>query len=110
MFYKEDKLNEKFNGLFTDSSMNKVSEEFNTLEKLNAFENELKDHPMYDLYKEGLNNARAILTETSENPTKATLGQITYNLNDDYNNQYRMPYTNIKSIKNNGRHYLCSKY
>ncbi len=105
MFYKEDKLNEKFNGLFTDSSMNKVSEEFNTLEKLNAFENELKDHPMYDLYKEGLNNARAILTETSENPTKATLGQITYNLNDDYNNQYRMPYTNIKSIKNNGRHY-----
>ena len=105
MFYKEDKLNEKFNGLFTDSSMNKVSEEFNTLEKLNAFENELKDHPMYDLYKDGLNNARAILTETSENPTKATLGQITYNLNDDYNNQYRMPYTNIKSIKNNGRHY-----
>ncbi|XZL44623.1 NPCBM/NEW2 domain-containing protein [Clostridium perfringens] len=105
MFYKEDKLNEKFNGLFTDSSMNKVSEEFNTLEKLNAFENELKDHPMYDLYKDGLNNARAILTETSENPTRATLGQITYNLNDDYNNQYRMPYTNIKSIKNNGRHY-----
>lgn len=107
MFYKEDKLNEKFNGLFTDSSMNKVSEEFNTLEKLNAFENELKDHPMYDLYKEGLNNARAILTETSENPIKATLGQITYNLNDDYNNQYRMPYTNIKSIKNNGRHYAA---
>lgn len=107
MFYKEDKLNEKFNGLFTDSSMNKVSEEFNTLEKLNAFENELKDHPMYDLYKEGLNNARAILTETSENPTKATLGQITYNLNDDYNNQYRMPYKNIKSIKNNGRHYAA---
>ncbi|NGY67428.1 NPCBM/NEW2 domain-containing protein [Clostridium perfringens] len=107
MFYKEDKLNEKFNGLFTDSSMNKVSEEFNTLEKLNAFENELKDHPMYDLYKEGLNNARAILTETSENPTKATLGQITYNLNDDYNNQYRMSYKNIKSIKNNGRHYAA---
>ncbi len=107
MFYKEDKLNEKFNGLFTDSSMNKVSEEFNTLEKLNSFENELKDHPMYDLYKEGLNNARAILTETSENPTKATLGQITYNLNDDYNNQYRMPYKNIKAIKNNGRHYAA---
>lgn len=107
MFYKEDKLNEKFNGLFTESSMNKVSEEFNTLEKLNSFENELKDHPMYDLYKEGLNNARAILTETSENPTKATLGQITYNLNDDYNNQYRMPYKNIKAIKNNGRHYAA---
>ncbi|MDU2664427.1 MAG: discoidin domain-containing protein, partial [Clostridium perfringens] len=107
MFYKEDTLNEKFNRLFTDSSMNKVSEEFNTLDKLNAFENELKDHPMYDLYKEGLNNARAILTETSENPTKATLGKITYNLNDDYNNQYRMTYTNIKAIKNNGRHYAA---
>ncbi|EJT5935304.1 NPCBM/NEW2 domain-containing protein [Clostridium perfringens] len=107
MFYKEDTLNEKFNRLFTDSSMNKVSEEFNTLDKLNAFENELKNHPMYDLYKEGLNNARAILTETSENPTKATLGKITYNLNDDYNNQYRMPYTNIKAIKNNGRHYAA---
>lgn len=107
MFYKEDTLNEKFNMLFTDSSMNKVSEEFNTLDKLNAFENELKDHPMYDLYKEGLNNARAILTETFENPTKATLGKITYNLNDDYNNQYRMPYTNIKAIKNNGRHYAA---
>lgn len=107
MFYKEDTLNEKFNRLFTDSNMNKVSDEFNTLDKLNAFENELKDHPMYDLYKEGLNNARAILTETSENPTKATLGKITYNLNDDYNNQYRMPYTNIKAIKNNGRHYAA---
>ncbi|EGT3615973.1 DUF5011 domain-containing protein [Clostridium perfringens] len=104
-FYKQDKLNEKYNRLFTDSSMNKVSEEFNTLEKLNAFENELKNHPMYDLYKEGLNNAKAILTEISVNPTKAILGKITYNLNEDYNNEYRMPYSNIKSIKNNGRHY-----
>ena len=105
-FYKQDELSEKYDRLFTDSSMNKVSEEFNTLEKLNNFEDELKDHPLYDLYKEGINNAKAILTETPESPTKATLGKINYNLNEDYNNEYKVAYSDIKSIKNNGKQYL----
>ena len=104
-FYKPDALNEKYDRLFTDSNMNKLSEDFDTLEELIAFENELLTHPLYPLYEEGLANAKAILTDKELSPTKATVSPVDYYLNTTYNDGYRVPYTNIKSITNNGRHY-----
>ncbi|MDU1855607.1 MAG: discoidin domain-containing protein, partial [Clostridium baratii] len=47
MFYKEDKISDKIKNLFTDSTMSKVSEEFNSVEKINALDEEAKSHPLY---------------------------------------------------------------
>lgn len=50
-FYKEDQLRDKMSRLFTDSTMSQVSEEFNTLEKIEKLESEAKEHPFYNDYK-----------------------------------------------------------
>ena len=42
MFYKEDKVSDKMKNLFTDSTMSKVSEGFNSVEKINALDEEAK--------------------------------------------------------------------
>ena len=51
MFYKEDTVSDKMLTLFTDATMSKVSEEFDTIEKLEALENEVKNHPFYEKFK-----------------------------------------------------------
>ena len=61
MFYKEDKLSDKMKNLFTDDTMSKVNEEFNTIEKLEVLENEVKEHPLYEDFKEDIENAKIIL-------------------------------------------------
>ena len=38
--------------------MSKVSEEFNTIEKLDALEEEAKNHPFYEEFKEDIENAK----------------------------------------------------
>ena len=58
MFYKEDKLSDKMKTLFTDDTMSKVNEEFNTIEKINALEKEAKKHPLYSNFKEDIENAK----------------------------------------------------
>ena len=60
-FYKEDQLRDKMSRLFTDSTMSQVSEEFNTLEKVEKLELEAKEHPFYNDYKEDIENAKLII-------------------------------------------------
>lgn len=62
MLYKEDKILDKVDRLFTDDTMSKVSEEFNSIEKINALENEAKGHPLETLFKESFDLARKILS------------------------------------------------
>ncbi|MFJ7935685.1 NPCBM/NEW2 domain-containing protein [Sporosarcina sp. NPDC096371] len=47
MFYKEDAVSSKVEGLFTDGTMSKVVDAYNSIEKINALENEAKTHPLY---------------------------------------------------------------
>ena len=61
MFYKEDNIIDKMNNIFTNNSKNELSEEFNTLEKLEAFDLEASTHPLYSEIAEDINNARIIL-------------------------------------------------
>ena len=51
MFYKEDKVSDKMKTLFTDATMSKVSAEFNSIEKINALDEEAKSHPLYSDFK-----------------------------------------------------------
>ena len=105
MFYKEDKLSDKMKTLFTDDTMSKVSKEFNTVEKLEALENEVKEHPLCEEFKEYIENAKILLQENKIEATTAITRRFEDYSNDEYSNLFKMNTSNIKGIKNNGRHY-----
>ncbi|MBS6501945.1 MAG: NPCBM/NEW2 domain-containing protein, partial [Clostridium sp.] len=60
-FYKEDILSDKIENLFTDNTKTDVSESYNTLEKVQALREEVKDHPAVNLFEEELKKAEDII-------------------------------------------------
>lgn len=104
-FYKQDELAEKMDRLFTDSSMNTVSDEFASLEKIQALENEVNSHPMASIYKEDIENAKILITQNKIESSISSTKKAEYYDNEKYSELFRMPLSNIKSIKNNAGHY-----
>ena len=105
-FYKEDATMNKIGRLFTDSTMSKVSDEFNTSAKLKELEDECKTHPFYNDFKEDLDNAKAIIESVHVDSSVASTKKFNHLENTKYIEQFRMPYDNIKRISNNGGQYL----
>ena len=106
MFYTEDVVAEKMARLFTDSNLTEVSEEFKSVEALEALENSAKTHPFYEnLYKDSIHDAKVLLAAEAITSTTAEMQSFTHYNNEDYKNQYMVPISNIKSITNNGKHY-----
>ena len=61
-FYRTDELADKIKKeLFTDSNKTEVSQDYNTLEKLNALREEVSTHPASELFQEDLNRAEEII-------------------------------------------------
>ncbi len=60
-FYKEDVLANKMENLFTDSTKTEVTDSYNTLEKVQALREEVKNHPAANLFEEGLVKAEEII-------------------------------------------------
>ena len=108
-FYKQDETSEKINRLFTDNTLSKVSEEYNTIDKLNELEEKAKTHPLYEQFKESIDNAKVVVADEKIEASKANMAKIDYNENDDYNKLYRVSADEIKLIKNNGGHYASQK-
>lgn len=104
-FYKEDKTLDKMERLFTDSNMNTVSEEFNSLDKLKSLEEECKNHPLYNNFKEDLENAKVIMEQGKIESAAVTTKMFNFLDNEEYIKQFRIPYSNIKNISNNAGHY-----
>ncbi|MCI6668747.1 MAG: NPCBM/NEW2 domain-containing protein [Romboutsia timonensis] len=108
MFYKEDAVSDKIENLFTDSTMSKVSEEFNSVDKINKLEEDVKNHPLYEDFKEQLENAKQLINKKKVVYTDANVSKFK-DINSDklpaYNEIYKVPSSNIKSITNNGGHY-----
>ena len=110
MFFKEDVVADQMERLFTDSSNSQVSQAFNSLEKLEALEEEAKIHPFYEQYREDLNNARILL----ENKAVAYTDSIvtTFSVSGDtlkaYDELYKVNSDAIKSITNNGKYYASN--
>ena len=104
--YKEDATMNKMDRLFTDSTMSKVSDEFNTSAKLKELEDECKKHPFYNDFKEDLDNAKAIIESVDVDSSVASTKKFNHLQNTKYIEQFRMPYDNIKRISNNGGQYL----
>ncbi|WP_243447034.1 discoidin domain-containing protein [Clostridium perfringens] len=105
MFYKEDVAQDKLNSLFTDDTLTKVSEEFNSIQALNELEESVKEHPLYEKFKQSIEDAKVIVENKKIKASKANMRKASYVENKEYNNLYRMSYDNIKSISNNGGHY-----
>ena len=105
MFYKEDELSDKMDRLFTDDTMSEISEEFNSIEEIDALEEEVKNHPLYSDFKEYIENARELLNDQNVESTTATTKQFEHYSNEEYSNLFKMDNNNIKSISNNGGHY-----
>ena len=111
MFYKEDKIIDKMNGIFTNDSKNKLSEEFNTLEKLEAFASEASTHPLYSEIEEEINNARIILEGKKLEFTEAKVSNFKSfddERLDKYNELFKVPLEKVTSITTNGGHYASN--
>ena len=112
-FYNEDKILDKLNTLFTDSNMNEVSESFNDLDKLSKLEEEAKDHPFYEDFKEDIDNAKTILESNEIESTKAKVSKLTAygtEYQDAYNEKFMIPTNKITKVEANGGIYPGTKY
>ncbi len=66
MFYKEDAMRDKVKTLFTDGTMSVVSEEYNSAEKIDQFEETLKDHPLFEDFKKLTDLARSLISNPKQ--------------------------------------------
>ena len=82
--------------------MNKLSEEFDTLEELKVLEDAAKEHPFYNDFKEDLANAKAIIETVKKESTVAKTKNFLHVENKEYLEKFQMSNENIKSITNNG--------
>ena len=65
--YKQDETSEKMSRLFSNLVMDTVSEEFNDIKKLEELEKEVKGQPLYNLFKEDVEDAKNIVQGKIEN-------------------------------------------
>ncbi|MEK4513460.1 NPCBM/NEW2 domain-containing protein [Paenibacillus sp. FSL K6-2524] len=111
-FYKEDAVSDQMKNLFTDDTYSQVSEEFNTLDKLIALENEVKSHPLYAQFQAEIENARILLSGNSIGSTTAkvsTLKGYGTEYEAAYSEAYRMPNSNVSKVTTNGGSYPGTK-
>ena len=108
MLYKEDKILDKIDRLFTDDTMSKVSEEFNSIEKINALEEEAKNHPLYESFKDYLENAKELVGQQDIEAVNAKTKLFEHYNNEEYSKLFKMNNDNIKGIKNNGGNYASA--
>ena len=66
MFYKEDEIRDKIKTLFTDGTMSVVSQEYNSVEKIDAFEESMKGHPLYEDFEELTQLAKSLLSDPKQ--------------------------------------------
>lgn len=108
MFYKEDTIAKKMNSLFEDEKLTRVSDSYNTPEKLAVLEKEVAAHPFQADFMERIEDAKSVLAMEEILPSAAKTKAFKHYDNADYKEQFMIPLTNLKSITNNGGHYAQS--
>ena len=106
--YKQDELSERYATLFTNDKKNEMSSEFNSIEKLEKFAKELEQHPLYNLYKEGINDARLILENNKATYVDARVSKFKEFGSPElaeYDKTYKIDNERIVNITTNGGHY-----
>ena len=61
MLYKKDTLSETINDLFTDGTMTKLKDKYNSIDVINKLEDEVNKHPLKDDLEYAINLAKEIL-------------------------------------------------
>lgn len=61
-FYREDKVRDAMNTLFTDGTMSAVIPEYIQIDKLITLEQEAKEHPLYAAYKDQIDLAKKLVS------------------------------------------------
>ncbi len=100
--YKQDTAIDKIDSLFTDETMNTVSEEYDNMEALNKLEDEVKVHPFYEDFKEDIENAKALVEQGEVEATVSKTKKFNHYNNKEYMDQFVINRENIKKISNNG--------
>ncbi|MFJ7744377.1 NPCBM/NEW2 domain-containing protein [Peribacillus sp. NPDC097295] len=108
MFYKEDAIAKKMNGLFEDEKLTKVSDAYNTPEKLAALEKEIAAHPFQEDFMERIEDAKNVLAMEEIFPSTTKTKAFKHYGNAAYKEHFMIPLTNLKRITNNGGHYAQS--
>ena len=76
MFFKEDKLSDKLNNIFTDQTQSELKKEYNSKEAIDALDKEVKTHPLKSDLGKIIERSRKILDNKFEgNILKMTLPQ-----------------------------------
>lgn len=105
MFYKEDSVSDKMDRLFTDNTMSAVSEEFNSIEKINDLDKEVKNHPLYKDFKENIENAKILIQDDSNIESQKAQIQKFEKVNgkyeEDYNKAFKLNNLEIEKISSN---------
>ncbi|MEO4054442.1 NPCBM/NEW2 domain-containing protein [Solibacillus sp. CAU 1738] len=104
-FYKEDSVAEKMKTLFTDNTYSTVSKEFNSVDAINQLDAEAQGHPLYSLYKEDIENAKALIGAEKTEAITAVTTPFDHYSNEAYSTLFKMDNQNIASFSNNGKHY-----
>ena len=60
-FYKEDKVREAVNGIFTDGTMSAVVPAYNSIEAIHQLEEAAQVHPLYPILKDSLDLAKKLV-------------------------------------------------
>jgi len=105
LFYTPDEVYNAVDTLFTDASMSSVNAIYASPEKLNALEEKAKVHPLYEQFRQTIEDAKAVLNQTDTAAVMASTSRAEYTTNMTYNNEYKISNDQIESITNNGRHY-----
>ena len=73
--YKQDTTADQMKNLFTNGLMNEVSEAFNTIEKLEALEEKVNEHPLASVYQEDIQLAKDIINNELQTVKTVTVEQ-----------------------------------
>ncbi|GAA0864714.1 NPCBM/NEW2 domain-containing protein [Paraclostridium tenue] len=110
-FYREDNIINKMDKLFTNESKKQISPDFNTIEKLDAFDREASTHPLYNNIKEDIDNARIILENKALEFTQSKVSKFK-SFNDErlvkYDELFKIPMNKVTSITTNGGNYASN--
>ncbi|RDY27314.1 DUF5011 domain-containing protein [Romboutsia weinsteinii] len=106
--YREDAIIDKMDKIFTNDKKNEVSEEFNSLEKLEDFEQEATGHPLFNDIKDDIENAKALLDGKDVVYKDAVVTKFLNHGNEllsAYDEQFKVPRNKITNITTNGGHW-----
>ncbi|MGL6229200.1 MAG: discoidin domain-containing protein, partial [Culicoidibacterales bacterium] len=104
-FYQQDHVVDAMNNLFTDETKSALNEAYMNEAVLTQLSQAVANHPFADQYTTALEDAWILQQRTPAQVEIAKTEMFTHFENEAYTSTFKMPSSNIATIKNNGGHY-----